>query len=414
MHQQDAQQRVAATQAAVGVAALGLLALVLVPWGWGAEGALLPPEDHFAPEHVAAAESYARSARAWSWTSLAVSLIAAAAVGFTRVGAAVVERLPGRWWTTVMLAVLGWVTLQKVLTFGPRVGAWQLRRDVGISTQEWDGFLRDTAVAWGLEVMTLWVLVLVGVGLARRLPRSWTLVAGAVVAILVAGVSYVHPVVVEPLTNDFASLPRGELRDRITALASAEGVAVTDVVVADASRRTSTLNAWVSGFGATRRVVLYDNLVEEVPEEEVLVVVAHELAHARHNDVLVGTTLGAVGAFAATGVLGLIVGRRRRSGGGDPRSVPLVLGLLAVGMQVTAPVHNVISRAVEARADVAALCVVDDRGAFAAVQVRLASRSLSDLTPPPLAHWWWGSHPTTMERISMVAEWRGCPDDVNR
>src|SRR5690606_12709654 len=97
------------------------------------------------------------------------------------------------------------------------------------------------------------------------------------------------------LFNEVVPLPAGELRAGVEELAADEGVDVSDVVVADASRRTTTLNAWVSGFGGTRRVVLYDNLIDDVPQDQVIVVVAHELAHARHQDVAVGTMLGALG-----------------------------------------------------------------------------------------------------------------------
>ncbi len=83
---------------------------------------------------------------------------------------------------------------------------------------------------------------------------------------------------------------------------------IDDVLVADASRRTTTLNAYVSGFGGTRRVVLYDNLVNDVPQDQALSVVAHELAHARYDDVLVGSLLGAAGAVFGVGLLGLLVG----------------------------------------------------------------------------------------------------------
>jgi len=104
-------------------------------------------------------------------------------------------------------------------------------------------------------------------------------------------------VLVEPLFNSFESLPGGELRTAVLALADEEEVPVEDVLVADASRRTTTLNAYVSGFGGTRRIVLYDNLVEDLPQEQALSVVAHELAHARHSDVVVGSVLGVAGAF---------------------------------------------------------------------------------------------------------------------
>ena len=123
--------------------------------------------------------------------------------------------------------------------------------------------------------------------------------------------SFVYPLLVEPLFNSFTPLPDGSLRTRILALADAEGVHVDDVLVADASRRTTTLNAYVSGFGGTRRVVVYDKLVEDLPEDEALSVVAHELAHARHDDVVTGSVLGAAGALVAVGLLALVVGRGR-------------------------------------------------------------------------------------------------------
>ena len=124
--------------------------------------------------------------------------------------------------------------------------------------------------------------------------------------------SFGYPILVEPLFNSFESLPDGDLRTQVLALADEEDVPVQDVLVADASRRTTTLNAYVSGFGSTRRIVLYDNLVDDLPEDQALSVVAHELAHARHRDVLVGSALGAAGVLAGIGALGLL---RRAPGG---------------------------------------------------------------------------------------------------
>src|SRR5206468_3731899 len=120
-----------------------------------------------------------------------------------------------------------------------------------------------------------------------------------------------------PLFNHFTPLPDGELRTQVLALAEQEHVRVDDVLVADASQRTTTLNAYVSGFGSSRRVVVYDNLLDDLDRREVLSVVAHELGHARHDDVLTGSVLGAAGALVGVGLLALLAG----SGGGvgDPR-----------------------------------------------------------------------------------------------
>ena len=194
----------------------------------------------------------------------------------------------------------------------------------------------------------------------------------------------------------------------LVALIAAVIVTVDDVLVADASRRTTTLNAYVSGFGGTRRVVVYDNLVDDQPEDQVLSVVAHELAHAKHDDVLVGTLLGAFGVVAGVGLLGGLIGtagvRRRAgvSGMSDPRAVALVLALLAIGTLLASPVENGISRRIETRADVDALKATDDPVAFIELQRALAVRSLADPSPPAWSQFWFGSHPTAVQRIGLA------------
>ncbi len=183
---------------------------------------------------------------------------------------------------------------------------------------------------------------------------------------------------------------------------------VSDVLVADASRRTTTLNAYVSGLGSTRRVVLYDNLVRDVPQRETLVVVAHELGHAKNHDVALGTSLGAAGVLLASGLLGLVLRRRRllaRSGvlgAGDPEVVPLLLALVAVATLVASPVQNTVSRAIEARADRESLAATHDEVGFERLQEELSTRSLSDPEPPAWSQLWFGSHPTTLQRIGLA------------
>jgi STE24 endopeptidase len=220
--------------------------------------------------------------------------------------------------------------------------------------------------------------------------------------------SFVYPVLVEPLFNDFTPMAAGPLRTDILELAREEHVHVDDVLVADASKRTTTLNAYVSGFGSTRRVVVYDTVLESLSPGEITSIVAHELGHAKHRDVLVGTCLGAAGSAFGVGLLALLVSRRRlleRSGAGgvgEAGAVPLVLALVAVGAFLASPVQNTISRAIEARADLTALRVTHDSDAFVALQQQLAIRSLADPTPPRISQFWFGSHPTVLQRIGMA------------
>ena len=263
------------------------------------------------------------------------------------------------------------------------------------------------------------VVVFTLVASARRWARAWPVLVGLTLMLLTFGASYVYPVLIEPLFNDFTSLPRGPLREEVLALADSEGVDLADVLVADASRRTTSLNAYVSGFGSTRRVVLYDNLVSGVPQEQTLSVVAHELAHARHSDVLAGSALGAAGVLVGVGLIGLVlpgVDSRgtKRAGVADPAGVPMILALVAIAGLVTAPVQNTISRAFETRADGDALTATQDGETMEALQRELALRSLADPTPPAWLQWWFGSHPTTLERIGLAREFEASPAGVRR
>lgn len=407
-------RRVAAGVAAAGAVAFVLLAALFVPWDpipGGGPSSLPAPDDVLPPEQLARAEAYVGPARLLGWSSLAVSMAVVCWLGFTSTGARLVDRLPGWWWVRVLLAVALVSLLGRLATLPFSFVSYRRRVSYGLSVQEWPAWLRDVAVSWAVNLVGTTIVVLLVVGTARRWRTWWPVVAGSAAAALVLLGSYVYPVLVEPLFNSFTPLAAGPLRTSVLELADAEGVRIDDVLVADASRRTTTLNAYVSGFGDTRRVVLYDNLVRDVPQQETLSVVAHELGHARYDDVLHGSLLGAAGAVAGIGLLGLVLaGRRgRREPGnantaGDPAVVPRVLALVAVAGLLASPVQNGISRKVETRADVAALEATGDPDAFIELQKQLATRSLADLTSPAWSQFWFGSHPTTRERIA-IAGW---------
>jgi STE24 endopeptidase len=387
-----------------------VLGAVLVPWSWvpGGHVEAVRGSEVFTSAELRRAEAYSSAQRHLSWASLAVSLVLALVLGLTSLGARMTSRLRGPWWVRALLATLALLLAGELVTSPFALAIRGNALDYGLSRQPLTGWLRDQGTSLLVSWVFAGVMVLLVLGTARRSPRRWplwTAVAGAVLTVIG---SWVYPVVVEPLFNHFTSLPQGELRTRIMELARAEKVPVSDVLVADASRRTTTLNAYVSGFGGTRRVVLYDNLVEDVPQRETLVVVAHELAHAKNHDVLLGTSLGAAGVFLGSGLLGLVLGRRRlldRAGvedPGQPEAVALLLALAAVGSLLVSPVENTVSRAIEARADRVSLETTRDYRGFEQMQAQLATRSLSDDDPPWWSQYWFGSHPTTLQRIGLA------------
>jgi STE24 endopeptidase len=407
-----ADRRVALVVTAVGGVAFVVLAILLVPWHPVPGGTPSPAaaSSVFTTDQIARAEDYSRWARVWSWSSLAVSLVVACVLGFSRWGRRLVGRLPGWWWVRVVLGVALVELLGRVITLPFAVLLRRHVLDYGLSTQAWSGFASDLVKTEAVTIVATSIMLVVLIGCARRWQRAWPAVAGGLLGVLVLAGSFIYPVAIEPLFNNFTSLPDGPLRTAVFQLADQEGVPIDDVLVADASRRTTTLNAYVSGFGSTRRVVLYDNLVDDVPQDETLSVVAHELAHAKHDDVLTGSLLGAAGAVFGVGLLALLVGAvvdRRGLSMRDPAVVPLVLALVAIGTLLSSPIENGISRHIETRADVDALEVTRDGDAFVGVQRQLALRSLADPDPPAWSQFWFGSHPTGLTRIAIARQLTG-------
>ena len=389
---------------------LVVLGIAFVPWDWLPGGELRPvaAEDVFSTAQIERAETYSSMQRRLGWIAIGVSLLVAAGLGLTRAGSGVVRRLPGPWWLRALEATFLVLLIGELATLPMSLARRRNALDYGLTEQGLAGWIRDQ----GVSLLVTWVfssiIVLLVIGFARWRPRTWPLWAGIAAAVLTVLGSWVYPLAVEPLFNRFTPLADGSLRAGIFELAEKEQVPISDVLVADASRRTTTLNAWVSGLGNTKRVVLYDNLVSDVPERETLSVVAHELGHTRHGDVLLGTSFAAAGAALGCAVLGLVLSwrglldRAGAAGASAPEVVPLMLLLITAGSLLVSPVQNTVSRAMEARADRSAIEATQDPEGFERVQVQLSTRSLSDPTPPAWSQFWFGSHPTALERIGLA------------
>ncbi len=396
-----------------GFALLALaLTVLLTPWG-----AVTPAPDGlvrraFGPDLVARGNAFAAEIRPATYSSLLLGLLVALWLGLSRRGLGVVRAATAwlRWWWLQTLAAVAAVSALLWLATLP-LALWRevVLRRWGLSTQDWPGWALDELKGLGLTVALTGVALVLLVGVARVLPRWWFVPAGLGAGGLVFAMSYVYPVVVEPVFNDFRPMAVGPLRSSLMEMAVEDGVPVDEVLVADASRRTTALNAYVSGFGATRRIVVYDNLLR-APDKEVRSVVAHELGHADADDVLVASTIGAAGTAAAVGALALVVssGRLRRrgvEGAGDPVVAATVLALATALTVVGSPVESLVSRQVEARADRHALDLTRDPQGMIDVQQNLAVRNLSDLDPSWFAYAMFATHPTAGQRIAMAREW---------
>ncbi|MCA2212471.1 M48 family metallopeptidase [Jidongwangia harbinensis] len=399
---------------ALGVLAVVLvvLAVALIPW----HRPPAPRPDQLAAlgqlpgEQVERARAFHAALRPGSYGAMVLGLAAALLLGLTPLGARLVS-LAGRpfgdhWIAQAVLGGLAVVLLVEVLTLP--LAAWRHTVVVryGISTQGWGAWSVDVAKSYAVGAVIGGLALLGFYTVIRLAPRWWWAFGAAGAAALVVLLSFVLPVVVEPIFNKFTPMAEGPLRTELMTLAARDGVPVRDVLVADASRRTRAVNAYVSGFGPTRRIVVYDTMLTEATPDEVASVVAHELGHAKDNDVLISTAIGALGAAAAVVflyLLGAWTPLLRLAGVssiGEPRAIGLLLAVVAVAGLVSGPAQAFVSRRIEARADAHALALTGDPATFESMQRRLGTVNLSDPDPPAWEHALFASHPSTVERMA--------------
>jgi STE24 endopeptidase len=270
---------------------------------------------------------------------------------------------------------------------------------VGLATQSWGGWASDLVKAQALSAgFSAAGGALLVAGMRRFGERWWLPGAGAAVATGVLSL-YVGPTLLDPIFNRFTPA-EPDLRERVVAVAGRAGVRVDRVLVVDASRRTTASNAYVTGIGPAKRVVFFDNLLRDFTPDEVQFVVAHELAHVRHRDVLRALAQLAVTAPA----LLLAVARVADALGAEPdaRAVPAVTAALGLLLPGVSAIGAQLSRQVERRADAFALDATGDPQTLIDFHRGIVVKNLGEPDPPRWLQLLAGSHPTTLERIGIA------------
>jgi STE24 endopeptidase len=312
----------------------------------------------------------------------------------------------------VQLAVAVVVVQLTVLVVDLPLDAWvDLVHDRrwGLSTQTAPQLLADRAKALVLGTLLTGALAAPVYGLARQVGWWWLAGWGVVTVALVVG-AVVVPVVVAPLFNRFTPLADEALAARVRQVADRAGVAIAGVQVADQSRRSRRDNAYVTGLGPTRRVVLHDTILTQ-PPELLVQVVAHELGHVRRHHVLAQLPALSAAALVVLGVLGLagswegLWSAVGVDGIGDPAGLPLVLLIAEVAAAVVGLGVRWLARVHERAADLDALELLGRPDDAEAMLRRLHVGNLADLDPGPVRRLR-GTHPPAAERLAFVAAWR--------
>jgi STE24 endopeptidase len=412
-------------------ARIGVVAVAMVVVAEGAVWLLRPREspiepttvaesDYFRPVQIERAHDY-RTGQFWLFGAGLLAegaVLVAVALGHPRAVRDGLARLGAR-------PILGGAAVGAGLSVAVGVAAlpasiWAHQRsvDVGLSTQSLGAWLGDVGKSAAIGA-TLTGLAAAGlIALIRRFGRSWW-IPGSVAAVALAAIfSWLAPVVLAPIFNRFQALPStSPLRGDVLRLGDRAGVDIGEVYRVDASRRSTALNAYVDGLGPTKRVVLYDNLIDDTTRPELNSVVAHELGHVAHDDILRGIGFVALVAplvtlFARDG--GEALAARTGSDPRSPAALPAYALALAGAALVVSVTGNQLSRKVEASADQFALDLTHDPQALIAVQRQLAITNVAEPDPPAPIRFLLGTHPSTIERIGAAVAFEREERDVSR
>jgi STE24 endopeptidase len=311
-----------------------------------------------------------------------------------------------RWYLALPLFVLT-LLAARTLLYMPlsAYSEFVIQREAGLSTITAGLWLSDRVKVLLLNWLILSLVALPVIALVKALPQLWWLPASAVVLAISAFGIWISPWVIDPLFNKFIPLEDSELSGRIQAVSAEAGLPVKQVFVMDASRRSLYLNAYFTGLANSRRVVLYDTLVRDCTNPEVLSVVAHELGHWKGRHILKGFLIETVGVLVGLWLLWMLVGSGAcRNFFGLPQSSSLVLivllpFLISLASTLTSPVVSAISRRFEREADRTALELTNEPQAFIELEKRLVRRAKADLLQSRALHTFYGSHPLPEERI---------------
>lgn len=356
--------------------------------------------EHFSDEEVRRARRFRRPQLA---LGLAGGALDAALLGALALAPPRLLRGPHRRPLLSAAATAGGLSAGLTLA-GLPFGALARRRAlaVGLTTDSWSGWAADVAKSTAIGSGLAAGAAPLAVALMRRSGARWWLPGSAAMVGAGALFTFAAPVMLDPLFNRFSPLPPGPTREDVLELARAAGVEVGEVFEVDASRRTSAANAYVTGLGATKRVVLFDTLLRDFTREEARLVVAHELAHVRHRDVphgLLYLVLASPAMLLAAARLTERLDRGREPGAATLAPLALSLGLVSALMGVIAAQ---LSRRVEARADSFALRLTDAPAPFISFEQRIVRQNLADPDPPAWITRLMSSHPPTVERIGIA------------
>lgn len=277
------------------------------------------------------------------------------------------------------------------------------------------GFNNHTVLGWVADLLKSFLvssvmsgIILLGVLLLLKFfPTYWWIISWALLFLFSIFIIYVYPIVVAPLFNKFTHM-EGELAGKLISLAGKAGIRVSGVYQMDASKRSRHTNAYFTGIGNKKRIVLFDTLLSSHPEGEIITIMGHEIGHCKKNHVPKLFVLSQIISFTAFAFAAWAIREPILYQTFGVEGMPLFVGLflimiiLEIPSFFISPISNAFSRKFEYEADGYAISLTADKASMATSLKRLVKDNLSNIYPHPLYVTFFYSHPPVLERIKEI------------
>lgn len=343
----------------------------------------------------------------WSVALCAGLLTTGLSVTLRSIAESVAPSAPAFWSTPVTVIV--YVALLTLINEAGGVPlafhrGFVLERRYGLSNERVGAWLGDQVKSFAIGVVVACGAAVILYGLMVWSPQRWWLAAGATFAAIIVGLTQITPVLLLPLFYRVKPLEQESLRARLLELAERAGARVLGAYEWGLGDKTRKANAALAGIGATRRILVSDTMLVEYSEEEIEVVLAHELAHHVHGDIWKGivfeSALIVAGFFLAARLLEMLSAPLGLRDVTDVAGLPLLLLAAGAVSLVMVPVAHAMSRAYERSADRFALDLTRNPAAFISAMRRLGAQNLAEEHPSKIVQWLFYSHPPLRERIA--------------
>ncbi|GAA0314246.1 M48 family metallopeptidase [Bacillus carboniphilus] len=282
----------------------------------------------------------------------------------------------------------------------------------GISNETFQSWMKDEMIDFWIGYISMIIIVAAIYWVMKKSPKRWWFYAWLLFVPYATFFVFIQPIVIDPLYNDFTSLQDKELEKDILAMAEEANIPAEHVYQVNMSDKTNAMNAYVNGIGSSSRIVLWDTTLEKLSKDEILVIMAHEMAHYVKKHLYIGVAGYLVAALFGLWLLSKLLTRishkykdtLKITNWNQLSSLPLLLALLSLMLFFSSPVSNVIARYQEKSADLYALELTQDKEAAVSTFQKLTQAGLSQVNPPTLVKWFFYTHPTMLERLMMVDE----------